>query len=457
MWLRLAGMARHNGGMTDLPRKTAARTARLAALPLGYAGRATLGLGKRLGGAPAEAVAVQVQQRTAEQLFKVLGELKGGAMKFGQALSIFESALPDTLVAPYRATLTKLQDAAPPMPASMVHQVLTRDFGASWRNNFLEFGEDPAAAASIGQVHRAVWKDGRAVAVKVQYPGAGEALVNDFKQIGRAARLFAGWIPGLDVKPLVEELTARVAEELDYSLEADAQSRFAAAFADDPDIVVPEVISFTDCVIVSQWLESDRSLARLIADGDKADRNHYGEVYVRFLFSGPARAGLLHADPHPGNFRILPDGRVGAVDYGAVARLPDGLPPVIGTLLTAAVADDYEQVLAGMREHGFIKPGVVISAQELRAYLAPFIEPARTETFQFSRTWIRTLFARINDPRQPGYTTMLKVNLPPEYLLIHRVWMGGIGVLSQLGAEARFADILAESLPGFEPRSEVST
>jgi predicted unusual protein kinase regulating ubiquinone biosynthesis (AarF/ABC1/UbiB family) len=437
--------------MSDLPRKTAVRTARLASLPLGYAGRATLGLGRRIGGAPADAVAVQVQQRTAEQLFRVLGELKGGAMKFGQALSIFESALPEALVAPYRATLTRLQDAAPPMSASMVHQVLAREFGPGWRENFASFDDDPAAAASIGQVHRAVWSDGREVAVKIQYPGAGDALMSDFRQIGRAARLFAGWIPGLDVKPLVEELQARVAEELDYSLEADAQRRFAAAFADDPDVVVPDVVTHTDAAIVSEWLESDRSLARLIADGGQADRDHYGEIYVRFLFSGPARAGLLHADPHPGNFRLMPDGRVGVVDYGAVARLPDGLPAVIGTLMTAAVADEYDAVLAGLREHGFIKDAVDITAAELRDYLSPFIEPAMTEDFQFSRTWLRSQFARINDPRSPGYTTMLKVNLPREYLLIHRVWLGGIGVLSQLGAKARFADILAESLPAFQP------
>ncbi len=437
--------------MTDLPRKTVARTARLAALPLGYAGRATLGLGKRIGGAPAEAVAVQVQQRTAEQLFKVLGELTGGAMKFGQALSIFESALPEALVAPYRATLTRLQDAAPPMPASLVHQVLARELGPGWRESFREFGDDPAAAASIGQVHRAVWHDGREVAVKVQYPGAGEALMSDFRQIGRAARLFASWIPGLDVKPLVEELQARVAEELDYTLEADAQTRFAAAFADDPSIVVPQVVTHTETVLVSEWLPADRSLARLIAEGSQEERDAYGELYVRFLFSGPARAGLLHADPHPGNFRLLADGRMGVVDFGAVARMPDGLPEVIGRLLSAAVADDYEEVVAGLREHGFVKAGVHVTAQELREYLSPFIEPATTERFQFSRAWMRSQFARINDPRQPGYTTVLKVNLPPDYLLIHRVWLGGIGVLSQLGADAAFADILAESLPGFHP------
>lgn len=436
--------------MSDLPRKTVARTARLASLPLGYAGRATLGFGKRIGGAPAEAVAADVQQRTAEQLFKVLGELKGGAMKFGQAMSIFESALPEDLVAPYRATLTRLQDSAPPMSASLVHQVLARELGAGWRKQLIGFDDIPAAAASIGQVHKGVWHDGRAVAVKVQYPGAGDALVADLKQIGRAAKLFAGWIPGLDIKPLVAELEARTSEELDYDLEAEAQRLFAAAFADDPEIVVPNVVANSDKVLVSEWIEADRSLARLIAEGSQGDRDHYGQIYVRFLFSGPARAGLLHADPHPGNFRLLADGRVGVVDYGAVARLPDGsLPAVIGSLLRHAVEDDYEAVLLGLRQAGFVKERMSLTASDLRDYLAPFVEPASVDNFQFSREWMRVQFSRINDPRQPGYTTALKMNLPPEYLLIHRVWLGAIGVLSQLGARAPFADILAESLPGF--------
>ena len=141
--------------VTDLPRRAVTRTAKLATLPLGFAGRTALGLGKRVGGRPAELVAAEVQARTAEQLFKVLGELKGGAMKFGQALSIFEAALPEELAGPYRATLTKLQDAAPPMPAATVHRVLAAELGhplaaASSR----EFDDRPAAAASIGQVHR---------------------------------------------------------------------------------------------------------------------------------------------------------------------------------------------------------------------------------------------------------------------------------------------------------------
>src|SRR5438094_3394349 len=152
----------HNGAVSDIPRWAISRSAKLASLPLGVAGRATIGLGKRIGGRPAEIVATELQARTAEQLFRVLGELKGGAMKFGQALSVFEAALPEELAAPYRAALTKLQEAAPPMPATSVHRVLVDQMGPQWRDYFRSFEDAPAAAASIGQVHSAVWSDGRA-------------------------------------------------------------------------------------------------------------------------------------------------------------------------------------------------------------------------------------------------------------------------------------------------------
>jgi predicted unusual protein kinase regulating ubiquinone biosynthesis (AarF/ABC1/UbiB family) len=180
--------------MSDLPRKAVRRTARLAALPLGYAGRSALGLGKRLGGASADAVLVEVQQRTAEQLFKTLGELKGGAMKFGQAMSIFEAALPDEVSAPYREQLTKLQDSAPPMPTITVREILGRELGADV-SRLTDLDPIPAAAASIGQVHRARW-DGQDVAVKIQYPGAGDALRSDLRQLARVARTLGPVFPG---------------------------------------------------------------------------------------------------------------------------------------------------------------------------------------------------------------------------------------------------------------------
>ena len=441
--------------MTELPRKAVARTARLAALPLGYAGRTAMGMGRRIGGAPAEAVLTEVQQRTAEQLFRTLGELKGGAMKLGQALSILESVLPEEVAAPYREQLTRLQDSAPPMSAATVRSVLTSELGRRWRDDLVEFDEDPTAAASIGQVHRGRWKDGREVAVKLQYPGAGEALMADFRQLARVARTFGGLVPGIDVKPLIAEMQDRVAEELDYTLEADAQERFAVEFEGDADVRVPHVVAHTDKVLVSEWVDSHASLARLIAEGTQEQRNHYGEAYIRFLFAGPSRVGLLHADPHPGNFRVLPTadgslGGLGVVDFGAVARLPErSLPRSIGALLRIASYDGYDDVLAGLRDEGFVKPNIRVDPAELKAYLGPFVEPARSETFTFSREWMRKQFQRIQDPRQPGSTLVLKLNLPPSYLLIHRTWVGSIGVLSQLEAELPFRAILEESLPGF--------
>src|SRR5262245_22315101 len=231
------------------------RTARLAALPLGFAGRAALGFGKRVTGMASDVISAEVQLRTAEHLFKVLGQLKGGAMKFGQALSVFESALPEEIAGPYRAALTKLQEAAPPMPTRTVHGVLTERLGTDWRELFLEFEDKPAAAASVGQVHRAGWHDGREVAVKVTQRGAGEALLSDLSQLSRFARLLGPLIPGMDIKPLIAELRDRVSEELDYALEARAQAAHAEEFADDPDVVVPAVVHQCDQVLVTEWID----------------------------------------------------------------------------------------------------------------------------------------------------------------------------------------------------------
>src|SRR4051795_3865416 len=330
------------GYMAELPRRAVSRTARLAALPLGFAGRTAVGVGKRIGGAPAETVMTDVQQRTADQLFRTLGELKGGAMKFGQALSVLESALPEELAAPYRAQLTRLQDAAPPMPTQLVRDAIEKALGPDWRDQLVWLDGGPTAAASIGQVHRGRWHDGREVAVKVQYPGAGDALMSDLRQLARLARTVAPLVPGVELKPLIAELQARAGDELDYDLEAEAQRAFAEAFAGDPDIIVPDVVAVGGPVIVTEWLESPASLASIIRTGSQEERDHYGELLVRFLFAGPSRTGMLHADPHPGNFRVLPNadgspGLLGILDHGAVARLDSkGLPHAMGRLLRIA-------------------------------------------------------------------------------------------------------------------------
>jgi predicted unusual protein kinase regulating ubiquinone biosynthesis (AarF/ABC1/UbiB family) len=414
---------------------------------MGVAGRTALGVGKRIGGRPAEIVAHEVQQRTAEQLFKVLGELKGGAMKFGQALSVFEAALPEDIAAPYRAALTKLQDAAPPMPSTAVNKVLTSAFGAEWRENFQDWSDQPAAAASIGQVHKAVWKDGRTVAVKIQYPGAGPALLSDLNQLARFARLFSVLNPGLDVKPLIRELKARVAEELDYEQEAESQAAFAAAYDGDPDIVIPKVVAQSGNVVVTEWVDG-KPLSVIINEGTPEERNRAGLLFARFLLSGPERAGLLHADPHPGNFRITPDDKLAVLDYGAVNRLPDGLPPSIGPLGRLALSGDGQAVLDGLRAEGFVPDGVDVDPQELLDYVVPLLDPIRETTFHFTRKWLRREGARVADPRSSAAQFGRQLNLPPSYLLMHRVGAGSIGVLCQLDANIPYGEEVRRWMPG---------
>ena len=446
--LAAEGKDRDNGGVPELPRNALTRGVRLASLPAAYAGRQAWGLGKRVGGASAQAVSTELQARTAEQMFKVLGELKGGAMKMGQAMSIFEAALPEEVAGPYRAALTKLQDSAPPLPASTIHAILEAEIGPDWRDRFAQFNDTPAASASIGQVHKATWHDGREVAVKVQYPGADKALVSDFNQLARFSKLFGAAVPGLDVKPLMEELRARMIEELDYLQESKNQRQFAVAFEGDDEVVIPHILAAAPHVLISEWIDGT-PLSQIIANGSQEERDAAGSMYERFLLSGPARAGLLHADPHPGNFRITAQGKFCVLDFGAVAQLPGGFPSALGTLLSIAEIGDAEQVMTGLRQEGFIRPGIDLDPQMVLSYLDPFVEPARHEEFTFSRPWLRGQFQRLNDMRSPEFTVGMKLNLPPSYALIHRVWLGSIGVMCQLGATVPVRSTLIEWVPGF--------
>jgi predicted unusual protein kinase regulating ubiquinone biosynthesis (AarF/ABC1/UbiB family) len=404
--------------VSDLPRRAVTRSVKLASLPIGFAGRTALGLGKRIGGKSAEIVATEIQQRTAEQIFKVLGELKGGAMKVGQALSIFEAALPQEIVGPYRATLTRLQDAAPPLPVATVHKVLTEQLGDDWRGYFQSFDDRPAAAASIGQVHKAVWHDGREVAVKIQYPGAGKALLGDFGQMARLGKLFGALLPGLDIKAVLAELRDRIAEELDYLREAEAQHAFATVYADDPDFHVPDVIAANETVLVTEWMDGT-PLSRIITEGTK----------------------------EPGNYRMLDNGKLGILDFGAVNRLPDGYPKVFGQLTRIFNQGDMDTVVAGLRAEGFIRPDIEVDPDGLRAFLSPYLEPTAVEEFTFSREWLQAQAASVTDLRPTNVVRQL--NLPVSYVLIHRVHAAGVGVLCQLGTTARFRDEVIKWVPGF--------
>lgn len=431
-----------------------ARSAKLASIPLSAMGRSAVGFGRQMIGQSGELVSKEMQAKTAEQVFRVLGELKGGAMKFGQALSVFEAALPEEFAAPYRETLTKLQEAAPPLPARVVHRVLAEQLGEDWRDNFSEFNDKPAASASIGQVHRGIWKDGRQVAVKVQYPGAAEALVSDLNQIQRFAKIFQLFMPGLEMGPLLEELRARIIEEVDYKYEAQAQRLCAAEFDGDPDIAIPKVVAASDKVLVSEWLEGT-PLSKIISKGTKAQRDAAGIKLARFHFTAPTRVGLLHADPHPGNFRLLEDGRLGVLDFGACNRLPNGFPEPFKRLLKNALDGNAQALYEGFKKDGFILPEVDVDPQLVLDYLLPLVEPLREETFKYSRDWLRVQSARVGDPRNPTAKIGFQLNLPPEYMLIHRVTLGTTGIFCQLGAEGKFLAEAISWLPEIAPTTHV--
>jgi predicted unusual protein kinase regulating ubiquinone biosynthesis (AarF/ABC1/UbiB family) len=402
---------------------------------------------RRLRGEDPESVLRDLRGRSTERTRRVLGGLKGGALKTGQLLSTVEMLFPPDPEASWRQALTDLQESNPALPFTQIRPVLVDAYGIEWRRRFREFDINAVAAASIGQVHRAVWRDGTPVAVRVQYPGAREAMTADLAALTWSTRAMAIVARGISIPPLVDEIRTRLIEELDYLHEARVQSAFAEAFAGDDEVRVPRVIEATPRVLVMEWMDGT-PLARL-GDATQSQRDAIGERYQRFLISGPERAGWLHTDPHPGNFRRLDDGRLGVMDFGSALAMPDGMPSAFGRLMRVMTADDADAVLAGLRAEGFVKPGRDVDADKLRDYLAPFSEPAKHDRFTFSREWLRAEFSRVNDPRNPEFAVALQLDIPAELLFTHRVWLGVIGVLSQLEATVPVRGELKRWLPGF--------
>src|ERR1700743_2604981 len=264
-----------DGHVSEIKRKGASRNAKLAGLSVGIAGRTALGFGKRLAGKSQDEVNAELMEKAAHQLFTVLGELKGGAMKVGQALSVMEAAIPEEFGEPYREPLPKRQKDPPPLPADKVHRVLDAQLGTKWRQRFSEFDDTAVASASIGQVHKGVWSDGREVAVKIQYPGADEALRADLKTLRRMVGVVKQLAPGVDVEGIVDELIERTALELDYRLEAEHQRACAKAYAGDPHFVVPRIVASAPKVVIQEWIDGI-PMSEIIRNGTVEQRDLLG-------------------------------------------------------------------------------------------------------------------------------------------------------------------------------------
>ncbi|MCD2263199.1 AarF/ABC1/UbiB kinase family protein [Dietzia aurantiaca] len=431
--------------MSELPRTSSRRAARLAGLPLGIAGRAASSLGRRALGRGEGDLTEELADQAAEQVFAVLGELKGGAMKVGQALSVFEAGMPDRYAEPFREALTKLQAEAPPLPADEVEKVLDAQLGLKWRDRFTEFDGEAAAAASIGQVHRAVWSDGREVAVKVQYPGADEALRSDLRQLRRLAPLLRPLNPGTDVKGVIDELYDSAVSELDYRHEADTQRVFATVFADDPQIRVPSVLASSPKVLVTEWADG-RALSKISVAGSQEQRDRAAALLAEFQFSSPARVGLMHGDPHPGNFVLDDDGRMVVLDFGASIPLPEGFPPALTSMMRLALQNRSDDLVALMTRAGYVGRGG-LEPEDAMAFLGPFIEPMREPTFHFDRAWMQGILAVYGDVSGREFRTSRSFTLPREYVLIHRVLSASVGMLCQLQATAPYQQIVRRWMP----------
>ncbi|WP_194293311.1 ABC1 kinase family protein [Actinomadura macrotermitis] len=411
--------------------RTLSRMAKMSAIPLGVGRRMAVAGGLKALGRLTDESSLKLHERTADQLFEVLGGLKGGAMKFGQVLSVYETVLPPPISAVYRERLARLQEAATPED---VRQVLEEDLGPAWQNLFASFDDAPASAASLGQVHRAVWRDGRPVAVKVQYPDAREQLLGDRDLTIFAMRWFTSLIaPELDGRALATDLMDRLAEELDYAQEAEAQTAFRAGFQADPDFVIPEVVHQQGRVLVSEWIDGT-PLARIIAAGTQEQRDRAGLLLTRLMFAAIPRTGMMHGDPHPGNFRLFDDGRLGVLDFGAMYRHTPGTPSPFEKWMHIHLAETPEELVRVLRELEFLRPGVRADGAELMELFEHSGAPARTETFRFDGPYLRDTLAGMTS----SMSVALSLAFPPDFVHAQRAMGVGIGVLCQLEAEVPF-------------------
>lgn len=427
-----------------MPTTRLGRETKLAALPVAYAGRRAVGLGKRMTGKPAAQIELDIHLRTAEHLVDVLGELKGCLAKIGQMAAMYRSVLPSIVPREFAevvgTALSRLQDSAPPMLPGLVHQVLARNLGPEWRTRFREFDDRPAAAASLGQVHHAVWHDGREVAVKIMFPGGHEAVAADLKLLRSLSGVIGALLPGADVRAIVEMVCALVVDELDYPREAATQQLVADALAGDPEFVVPSVLAHTGEVLISEWLRGT-PVSRLVVTAAPAERSRLGLASVRFIETVRHRCHLLYTDVHPGNFLLLPDGRLGVVDFGACEPYPRGFPRMVVEIGDALYNGTPADVEAALRAHGFVRPDADFEVRELLRIVAPFLDVLLRDDFRLSDDWLRAQVATITEIRLSN--VFRQMTLPPELTAMARTLVTGFGLLCQLGTDGIRGELLS--------------
>jgi predicted unusual protein kinase regulating ubiquinone biosynthesis (AarF/ABC1/UbiB family) len=423
------------------------RNAQAAGLAVGLGTAAAANRARRVFASAArkEALDAELELRTEEQVAATLGQMKGAMMKVAQLASFVDDGMPE----PVRQALAQLQQDAPPMSPELAAGVVEAELGARPEEVFAEWDPIPIAAASIGQVHRAITADGQAVAVKVQYPGIDEAVRADLANLDLARLAMPLFWRSLDAEAVAAELRARLSEELDYEIEAANQRSFATWYRAHPFIHVPEVVDelSTRRVLTSELAEGARFAE--MERWDQRERNLAAEVIFRFVFRSLYRFHAFNGDPHPGNYVFRRGGRVTFLDFGLVRRFSADevgrlLAPVRARLLTP----DIHSVRLAQEEAGWLVPGAPVPDADVVAYAdlfwGPFLEDAPyTVTAESATAFTRQfLFDRDTFGEVLRWTTV-----PPAYVILQRINLGLVAILGRLNAAANFRRIAEEIWP----------
>jgi predicted unusual protein kinase regulating ubiquinone biosynthesis (AarF/ABC1/UbiB family) len=393
----------------------------------------------------------------AERMVDALGQMKGAAMKIGQLASFIDTDfLPPEYRELYQEKLSKLRDHAPPMPWKDVKAVLEDELEEPVEELFQEFEHDAAAAASIGQVHRAVLCDGRTVAVKVQYPKVAKALEADLSNAGMILRLAKAIAPGLDARAAAGELRERVLEELDYEYEAQNQRTFARAYRGHPFIYVPDVITRLSRrrVLVTEWVEGDSfDKARELS---QEERDRIGEIIFRFYFGSIYHLQHFNADAHPGNYLLMDDGKVAFLDFGMTKQLDKEQIELEIAALEAVFENDPERLRTALHDLGFLSNPKRIDAERLmehvRAVGGWYMEDRE---LTIDSDLVMRAIAATSDPRSEFFDLMRRENLPANEMMGRRMEAGVLAVLGQLRATRNWWQIGREWWFCGEPATEL--
>jgi predicted unusual protein kinase regulating ubiquinone biosynthesis (AarF/ABC1/UbiB family) len=387
----------------------------------------------------------ELELRTAEDVAATLGNMKGVLMKLGQIASFVDDGMPE----PVREALQQLQADAPPMSADLAAGVVERELGQPPERAFAEWDPVPIAAASIGQVHRAITHDGMAVAVKVQYPGVERAIRADLDAFDASMLPAPVLFKNFDPRPFVDEIRARIGEELDYRIEAANQRLFADWYRGHPFIHIPGVVA---------PLSTERVLTTELATGarfaeldhwDQAERNLAGETIFRFVFRSLYRLKAFNGDPHPGNYLFQPGGRVTFLDFGLVKRYSEAertqLLDLVDTLI---LHPDLDAFLEAAIRAGYYPPGVPVPAQEIADYSMAFWEMVRVDApFRFTPEFATDVVRRFFFGRATHGDAVKHADMPARWTILQRINVGLFAILGRLGAEANFRRIAEEMWP----------